>query len=322
MRDYHTLTSMGKLRRLHKLASRMVGTHYFEDFTLRFLCYETNLIYLVRNGAGERMILRLATPGWRTKENLVNESLWLEALSEGGEFTVPRPILSRRGERVVTLTMDGIPGTWNGSLFTYLPGRPLEHSLTPGNGVKLGALTAQLHVQGKEWIRPIEFTEQKFDSYLSRGEEEVLFSCEVLASLPKEDREMLYTVRDRVAREYDSFDREDLRVIHCDLWHGNVKIDRGELCPFDFEDTILGFPLHDIAMALLDIKEEVPRDYPKLRDSYRRGYESIRPWPQGSLETLMAGRVLWQLNWISRFKPDKLSGALRRRREDLMLLCE
>ena len=41
----------------------------------------------------------------------------------------------------------------------------------------------------------------------------------------------------------------DLRVIHCDLWHENVKLHRGRLRPFDFEDTVWGYRLHDLAMG-------------------------------------------------------------------------
>ena len=91
-------------------------------------------------------------------------------------------------------------------------------------------------------------------------------------------------MRDRVVAEYSSLDRDDLRVIHCDLWHDNIKLHRGTLIPFDFEDTIIGFRLHDIAMAMLDLLEDTDDTrYPLLLESFRSGYESLLPWPDGVL---------------------------------------
>ncbi len=317
MQDYDKLTSRGKLKRLNRLARRAMDAYGLGDGALSFHCFQTNGIYRIRSAGGENYLMRLASPGWRTRQDLVNEALWLEALEGEPSLRTPRLIPAPDGERVLSLDCRGIPRPWNISLFSEQPGRLLGHALTGENLFKMGRLTAGLHRHGGEWERPAEFTGPPFEHYLSRGEEEVLFSREVLVTLPRGTCEILFAARDLVEEEYGRLDRKDLRVIHGDLWHGNIRIHRGELYPIDFEDTILGFRLHDIAMALLDLREEVGEAYPVLREAYRRGYERVLPWPEGSVEILQAGRMLWRLNWLVRYRPDLFPGVLER---DLPLL--
>ena len=125
--------------------------------------------------------------------------------------------------------------------------------------------------------------------------------------LAEKDRTAFRQARRRVVDAYAGLDRADLRVIHCDLWHDNVKIDRGRLRPFDFEDTVWGFRLHDMAMGLLDLMEDFGYErYRALLPAFRQGYESLLDWPEGSLEVLQIGRLLWKANYVARFHPDAL----------------
>ena len=94
-------------------------------------------------------------------------------------------------------------------------------------------------------------------------------------------------------------------MIHCDLWHDNINVHRGELCPFGFEDTIWGFRLHDIAMAMLDLREAVNEEkYARLLDNFREGYQALLDWPAGNMDALQASRILWRMNYIKRSYPD------------------
>ena len=103
----------------------------------------------------------------------------------------------------------------------------------------------------------------------------------------------------------------DLRVIHCDLWHGNVKLHHGVLHPFDFEDTVWGYRLHDIAMSMLDLYETGdPRQYEGLLAAFQRGYESQLDWPEGDLAVLQCGRIIWRVNWVTRFQRQHLHKSL------------
>ena len=118
---------------------------------------------------------------------------------------------------------------------------------------------------------------------------------------------MLRETRQLVDAAYAALDPADLRIIHCDLWHDNVKVQRGQLCPFDFEDTIWGYRLHDIAMAMLDLIEDTDAErYEGLLAAFQRGYARYLAWPEGNMLLLQLGRMLWRLNWIARFQPERL----------------
>lgn len=263
---------------------------------------------------GERLMLRLATPGWRTRADLENEALWLEALERDGCVAAPRVVRAPDGRAVVPIGPEapdtGSPAPsdasgdarWHATLMTWLPGRLLGRYLTPANLTRMGELFATLHAHGAEWAPPEGFTTRVFDRFLGRGEPDVILDHAELVGVPGGTVALLERLIRRVNDEYASLDRGDVRVIHCDLWHDNIKLHRGRLLPFDFEDTVHGFRLHDIAMALLDLLEEVgDARYHELLPAFRTGYERSLSWPAGDLAALQVGRILWKINSVARF---------------------
>lgn len=311
--EYAGLTNRGKLRRLRGLAEEAL-THYDMDVAdLRFHCFATNLLYRIRTSEGERLVLRLASPAWRTLEDLEAEASWLAALHVETDVGAPFVLPSVTGECVLPMTSCGVPHTWHASLMTWVDGRLLAHHLTEGNLGKMGKLFARLHIHGGSWKPPRGFTTRRFEAFLSRGEPNVLFDGVALSGADAEDVRALSSARDWVEREYASLSGTDLRVIHCDLWHENIKLDRGALRPFDFEDTIWGYRLHDIAMGMLDLLETVGLTrYRRLLSAFRDGYESLLEWPEGSLEVLQIGRMLWILNYVARFESEHLLPMVRK----------
>jgi Ser/Thr protein kinase RdoA (MazF antagonist) len=257
------------------------------------------------------MILRLGYPDWRTFEDLKAEALWLSALARDTDIGAPKVIPSKGGELVLPVSSSNVPGTWHATLMSWVEGRSLMHWLTPLNMERIGELFAKLHIHGSQWQPPSNFTQRRFDRYMSRGEPDELFNDQVLSGLSEIQRYTLLNARNRVESEYRSLDSSDMRVIHCDLWHENIKIHKGRLHPFDFEDTVWGYRLHDLAMGMLDLLETVGNDgYPYLLQSVKTGYERLLRWPEGSMEALQMGRMLWVLNWKARFAPGTLAGAV------------
>jgi Ser/Thr protein kinase RdoA (MazF antagonist) len=318
MRAFAELSEAGKLRRL--AASARAALHHYDldrpDAT--FHAFETNLLYRVTTASGERYVLRLAVPGWRTLTDLRSEAAWLEALAHDTRVGAPRIVPTRSGERVWPLEAPDVPGTWNAMLMTWVPGRLLGHFLSERNLEKLGGLFAELHHHAATWTPPPGFTDRRFEHWLSRGEENLVTGgarAEQRAGdvLSTDARELLDRVDRSVDRAYAAIDRSDLRVIHCDLWHDNVKLDHGALHPFDFEDTVWGFRAHDIAMAMLDLLESTGEvRYAALLPAFRRGYEAQLAWPADPIEPFQVGRLLWKVNWVARHAPDRLARMVER----------
>jgi Ser/Thr protein kinase RdoA (MazF antagonist) len=314
MKPYSDLSIRGKLRRLRDVAIEAL-THYgLRSPEIAYYGFETNLLYRVTTAAGEQFMLRLATPGWRTLEDLRSEALWLEALGRDTAVSAPRVMPTRSGEYVLPVSLPGVPDTWNATLMSWVPGRMLGCCLTERNLERMGALFAELHHHGATWAPPAGFTTRRFEHWLSRGEPNLIVDGEPPAVvLPARARDLLERMHHHVESAYAAIDRSDLRVIHCDLWHGNIKLHQGTLHPIDFEDTVWGFRAHDIAMAMLDLLEDTDETrYATLLASFRRGYEAGMAWPDDSIEPFQMGRLLWKINWVAHRQPLRLISVVER----------
>jgi len=150
------------------------------------------------------------------------------------------------------------------------------------------------------------------DRILARDEEDVLFQKDSLAGFSSHEQDILDNTKARVDEAFRLVyaNPADLRVIHNDLWHGNIKVYRGHLYPVDFEDTLWGYPVQDIAMAMQDLMTDVPVDaYEPLLAAFRGGYESMLPWPEayeGQMDAFRAGRLFWVANYVARFESQHL----------------
>lgn len=310
MKEYSDLSQTGRLRRLHALAMLALKNYDLDQQRLDYYGWYTNLLYCVTTAPGERFILRLAAPGWRELVDLRSEALWLEALARDTPMVVPRIVPTRSGEYVQPMSIPGIPRVWNASLMHWVPGRSLKYYLTKSNLEMMGVLFAQLHLHGKVWNPPPGFTTRHFEHWLSRGEENLIIqehASPTLLELPKEQRSLLERMHRHVELAYAQADCCDLRIIHCDLWHENIKLHKGTLVPLDFEDTTWGFRSHDIAMAMLDLLEATDEArYADLLAAFQRGYTTHLPWPAEPIEPFQIGRLLWKINWFARFRPGEL----------------
>ncbi|HNT54745.1 MAG TPA: phosphotransferase [Anaerolineaceae bacterium] len=306
MKPYAELNDTGKLRRLRQLAAVAIGQYDLKDPQIVYHGFATNLLYRVATATGERFMLRLASPGWRTLDDLQSEALWVNALDCQTAIGVPGILPARSGALVLPMHLPGIPDAWNATLMRWSPGRLLGHYLTAPNLEKMGHLFAALHQHGAAWQPPAGFTTRRFEHWLSRGEENKISGAGSLAAarLPADHFAQLQRLDQHVAAAYAAMDRADLRIIHCDLWHDNIKLHRGRLYPIDFEDTVWGFRAHDIAMAMLDLLETVgDTRYPPLLQAFQRGYTADLPWPADPIEPCQMGRLLWKINWVARFQP-------------------
>jgi Ser/Thr protein kinase RdoA (MazF antagonist) len=318
MTPYTALTPAGKLRRLHRLALAALACYDIQDPRLAYHAFDTNLLYRVTTATtnGERFMLRLAYPGWRTYEDLHSEALWLEALARDTAIPAPRVIPARSGERVLSLSRPDVYGVWNITLMTWVPGRLLGKYLTSSNLEKMGALFARLHQHGAAWTPPSGFTARRFEGWISRGEPNRIAGDDLsaaVAALPPAWLDLLQRLHRHVEAAYAALDRSDLRVIHCDLWHDNIKLHHGVLHPIDFEDTVWGFRSHDIAMAMLDLLETVGEArYAALLPAFRRGYKARMAWPEAPIQPFQIGRLLWKINWFANRLPERLAGMVER----------
>jgi Ser/Thr protein kinase RdoA (MazF antagonist) len=302
MKDFHELTNRGQALRLRRMALAALERYDLDVARVRLVSNDFNGIFRVDTSSGAKYVLRVCLPeGGHSLDEIRSEMMWLAALRQDTDLGVPQPLATRDGELVTTVEMGGVLGPRHCVVFGWLPGPDLADRLTLANLSSLGALAARLHQHALSFIPPQDFKIRTADSVFPFGEPLVLFDEAYREHFPTERRalfqEAVGRVEDVLAKLYAN--RQGLRVLHYDLHQWNVKLFRGKLRPFDFEDLMWGYPVQDIAITFYYLQgyEQVLA----FRESFKRGYIRYCDWPEqapGQIDTLIAGRGLELANFV------------------------
>lgn len=314
MRSFSTLTERGQALRLRRMAVAALSHYELPLKKVRLVANQLNGIFRVDTEDEDAYALRISDPTWRTDDELQTEVRWLQALALETTIRVPKLFLNTGGNLITKVTCEGVPEPRRAILMSWIPGRLLSEQLSPQNFTRCGVLAARLHEHAAQWIIPSDLNVRVRNSLYVRGESDELHERN-RELFPGESYAIFEHVRDHVQQAYARLyrDGQGVRIIHADLHQKNIKVFRGILHPFDFEDVILGYPVQDIAQTFYDLlafSELSNREYQLLREAFIQGYSSYLPWPEaypGQIDTFMAGQQLWRTNFVIRFERPKAS---------------
>ena len=194
------------------------------------------------------------------------------------------------------------------SLFQWAEGEPLAAHLTPASYHRLGAMAAELHNFAASWAAPTGLAPLRWDQTMYyEGTRLVVARPEHSAYVSSREArkvEQVVTAADAELSRLAALSNPIFLHGNIEMW--NVLVDRaGRLRLMDFEDVLLGQPVHDIAVTLYYGSER--EDYPQLVAAFRAGYGTIREWPELDervLQLLMAARATMLLNHALLTEPD------------------
>jgi Ser/Thr protein kinase RdoA (MazF antagonist) len=296
MRDFAGLTELGRARRLRPLAFAALEAYDLTVLSLRLIDDGWNCVFRVET-PDRPLALRVTrpTPG-RDAASVHSEVAFMTALSEATDIQVPRVIPNRSGEPVTMAEATGVPEARACVVFGWLGGRLLGEQVTSRRWHDLGDLVGRMHHFAEGWTPPAGFVAPTYDSVLPYGEALVMFEPG-RADLHGASH-LLQEAYHRTAERIRVLNHEQPRiVVHGDLHAWNVKVRRGVLSPFDFEDLLFAVPILDVATSLYYIRDRA--DYLSLAVAFRAGYEQHRPWVErepGELDRLLIARGLDLLN--------------------------
>ncbi len=269
--------------------------------------YNKNFRISTQNG--EQFLLRIYHPRRTSVEVARSELLWLAALSQDTDLSVPEPVLNNERQYVTVVSNENLPQPCLCALLHWTRGRFLSRTLTPSHLFQVGELTARLHDHATDWERPAGFTRRRVDNlFCLRQEQDDNFDETVAAqavqavaavSTPHEGR-MVAEVIQKVWAVLRGLGegRDTFGLIHGDLHQTNYLFYNGRAGAIDFDDCGFGHWLYDLAVTLYCLQDHP--DFAALREAFLTGYRRSHPLSmeqEAHLGTFMALRTLQDMLW-------------------------
>lgn len=309
MKAYADLTEDGRRRRLKALAIDALAEYDLDVVRLRGLTDATNGVFRVDTSDGQRYAIRvgLGPPVGHSAAEMQSEIDLLLSLRDGSDVTVPTPVATADGRFMTTASSALVPGERLCVVFTWLEGPLLADRLGAGHIPAYGAAMARLHVAAERFTPGPTFTAPRFDTVYPYDLPFVVFTDAGPDLLPPARRGIFEQGREFVEVALARLEStEAMRILHGDLHPWNIKVNRGQMAVFDFEDMVWGWPVQDIGTALYYLWSR--DDFDQMWDAFRTGYSTVLPWPDRGGEVasfiiartlLMANDVISQPEWTS-----------------------
>lgn len=190
---------------------------------------------------------------------------------------------------------------WSAVLYPWVSGPSFPAELIPSVLNEWGALMGTLHAQSAQSQR----SQKRYTSSLLNRWDRVFYAhppalieSELWTQMPPH----LATLRQNYARHLKTVsqgikslwnDARDPIRLHGDLQGPNIICGASHWTLLDFDDLSWGFPIQDIAIALLPLREQP--QFTHCLEHFKRGYQQTMSWPTAHekyLDILMAGRFL------------------------------
>lgn len=295
-------------QRLQPVAERALKRYPFLTREVSHLDTHSNVLYRVVAENGQEFVLRVGTPHANSRSNIEVEVAWLDALNRETELEVVRPIATAGGGFIVD-EVDSSTGKSHACvLFSWVPGQAVGDGAGPFAYRLLGEMCAQLQAHGRNWSPPAGSTLRHWDRvfYYDREMDPIIIEDPAFGHFFTRDRSRTINRAGAMAETAIEWALRwgTPQIVHGDLHEWNVHIKNNRLYAFDFEDVMVAVPAQDISICLYSSRRSENRD--EIRAAFRKGYESVLPWPVGSerqLDSMHAARQIMLMNYAARTLP-------------------
>ena len=258
-----------------------------------------------------RSVLRVYRPDAHSREAIVSELAWIEALREARVVHTPGPCHGRDGEAVQTVrSADG--RAYHLAMFEYVEGRhPPEDAELPALFEQLGRLAACMHRQSRAWPRPSGFTRPHWNLESIFGADPLWGDWRDLPGLDAPGRALLTRLQNALTGRLLRFgtDPAHYGLIHADMHQANLLTTEHGLCLIDFDDCGFGWYLYDFAASVTLVAD--PERLPALEEAWLTGYTGVLPLTgqeRAILPSLVLLRRILLLGWMGSH-PDSQTAA-------------
>lgn len=291
------------LQRLAEEVKKLLGHwNIKENADIALLTVSENATFMVSDKENDRrFIIRVHRPEYHSKNEILSELRWIQSLREQALLNTPEPLVRRDGSMVASFSDDGMERYV--VAFEFMPGKQPDEdkSLIEGFEV-LGATSARLHQQAKQWTLPEGFVRKKWNFDSAFGAEPLWGDWREAPGLDQQGQAILEQLCDVLEEKLHHYGEGPDRfgLVHADLRLANLLIDGKQLSVIDFDDCGFSWFIYDFASAVSFL--ETSPLLPELERAWVRGYKSIAPLSiedEAMISTFVMFRRLLLTAWVA-----------------------
>ncbi|CUU43428.1 serine/threonine protein kinase [Blastochloris viridis] len=255
---------------------------------------------MTREGARD-MVFRVHRPDYHTRDEIVSELTWLDALTREGVVATPGLIPLTDGSLIADIDDGG--RTRHVVAFEFVPGRePAPEDDLPRWFRELGRIHATLHDHAQSWQPPSRFVRKTWTWESTVGPFPLWGDWRAALGLEPTGRALIERTVDALGRRLARWGQSPARfgLIHADLRLANLLVDDDRLVLIDFDDCGFSWFLYDFAAAVSFI--ETDPQIPELLNAWFEGYRTVRPLTDADVAEMPAFIMLRRIlltAWIA-----------------------
>jgi len=174
MKPFEELSRLGRIRRMRQLAQVALNAYGLSDVRFKLLRQAGNTLFRVNEVdpvpttkaelyTQGQYLLRIHLPRYQTTEAIELELAWLAAMCRDANLPVPEPVPTPDGHLLTRVSIPGIPGERDCSLYRWVKGHLITKDVQPHHYRAQGRLMARLHGFAAHWPSPPVPTKRKYD---------------------------------------------------------------------------------------------------------------------------------------------------------------
>ena len=285
-----------------RIAERAIDKYNIKVKELIYFTEETNIFYKVIDDCGTVYGLKILQDESSKIEDNLAEVFLLDTVRKKSDIVIPEVIYSVDGDSIVQIDEGNVNQSKRILVYKWIDGESIDEIKNKNYFYNLGVLTAKMHDSTMNVMIPQGINPKKWNKVFYYRDERAVYKEEKYKKfVTSEYVEIMDFIIPYLDEKLPVYYQDDIiQLIHADINPYNVLYHKDGLRIIDFEDVMLGKPVHDFAIIFFYYKNHNKLSYMQVKKDFFRGYALVRKIPDFTdfdLELLMTARRVNFLNY-------------------------